>query len=120
MGDIEDNARLIAESIDRARAAGAQLVVLPEQAITGYPAEDLWLKPHFLDAVAPGARGARVARRERSVALVGFPERDAATLQLAGRAGRRRASGFYRKALLAQLQRLRRAPLLRARGLRRR
>ena len=65
--------------MDRSGAsAGAQLVVLPEQAITGYPAEDLWLKPHFLDASRRALEGLASHARE-IVALVGFPERDAAT-----------------------------------------
>ena len=50
VGDIEGNARLISEWISNARRRGAELVVFPEQTVTGYPAEDLWLKPHFLDA----------------------------------------------------------------------
>ncbi len=50
VGDIEWNSRLISEWIADARSRGAQIVVFPEQAVTGYPAEDLWLKLHFLDA----------------------------------------------------------------------
>ncbi len=99
VGDIEGNARLIAEAIDRARAAGAQLVVLPEQALTGYPAEDLWLKPHFLDAARRALEG--IASRAREiVALVGFPERDAATFNAAAVLADGAFRGSYRKVLL--------------------
>jgi NAD+ synthase (glutamine-hydrolysing) len=99
VGDIEGNARLIAEAIDRARAARAQLVVLPEQALTGYPAEDLWLKPHFLHA-ARQALGEIASRAREIVALVGFPERDAATYNAAAVLADGALQGSYRKVLL--------------------
>ena len=74
VGDLEGNERLLAGAIERARDAGAQLVVAPELAITGYPPEDLLLKEHFLrDARATLERLAGAARG--IVALVGFPER---------------------------------------------
>jgi NAD+ synthase (glutamine-hydrolysing) len=73
VGDIGGNERKIIEGIDGARRAGAQLVLLPELAITGYPPEDLLLKEHFLrDA---GAALGRVAANVHGVvAVVGFPE----------------------------------------------
>jgi NAD+ synthase (glutamine-hydrolysing) len=74
VGDIEGNVEKISEQIARAREAGAELVLFPELAVTGYPPEDLLLKEHFLlaatEAVAELAREA-----EGIVALVGFPER---------------------------------------------
>ena len=48
VGDLDGNARLIKDAIGRAKAAGADLVLLPEMAVTGYPPEDLLLKPGFL------------------------------------------------------------------------
>jgi NAD+ synthase (glutamine-hydrolysing) len=74
VGDLEGNAAVIARRIEEARDAGAELVLFPELAITGYPPEDLLLREHFL----AGAREAleSVARHaEGIVALVGFPER---------------------------------------------
>jgi NAD+ synthase (glutamine-hydrolysing) len=74
VGDIAGNERLIRERLAEAREAGAQIVLFPELAVTGYPPEDLLLKEHFLadaraavDRIAADARGI--------VALVGFPER---------------------------------------------
>jgi NAD+ synthase (glutamine-hydrolysing) len=73
VGDVEGNVRLIAESIESARDAGAQLVLLPELCVSGYPPEDLLLRRDFLDAVHDGlAEAASFA--EGIVALVGFPE----------------------------------------------
>jgi NAD+ synthase (glutamine-hydrolysing) len=74
MGDVEGNVRLISESIERARDGGAQLVLLPELCVSGYPPEDLVLRPDFLDAVRQGL-DAIAAEVEGTVALVGFPER---------------------------------------------
>jgi NAD+ synthase (glutamine-hydrolysing) len=50
VGDIDANTRKIGEWIGRARDAGVDLVVFPELCIPGYPAEDLYLKRHFVDA----------------------------------------------------------------------
>jgi NAD+ synthase (glutamine-hydrolysing) len=73
VGDIDGNAAKVAEWIGRARAEGAELVVFPELCVPGYPAEDLYLKRHFVEAnrraVEELARGV-----EEIVALVGFAE----------------------------------------------
>jgi NAD+ synthase (glutamine-hydrolysing) len=74
VGDLEGNAELISRRIDEAREAGAELVLFPELAITGYPPEDLLLREHFLSAAREALES--VARNsEGIVALVGFPER---------------------------------------------
>jgi NAD+ synthase (glutamine-hydrolysing) len=73
VGDLTGNARLIAEWIDRARNAGADLVVFPELCLPGYPAEDLYLKHHF--AAANVAELERLAQRAQGIAaIVGFAE----------------------------------------------
>src|SRR5438128_1422179 len=79
VGDLEGNRELILVRIEEARAAGADLVVLPELAVTGYPPEDLLLRPGFvraarasLDQIAAEIRGI--------VALVGVPLYDAGDL----------------------------------------
>jgi NAD+ synthase (glutamine-hydrolysing) len=74
VGDIDGNVRLIADSIDQARDAGAQLVLLAELCVSGYPPEDLMLRRDFLDAVRQGL-DAIAAEVDGIVALVGFPER---------------------------------------------
>jgi NAD+ synthase (glutamine-hydrolysing) len=99
VGDIQGNTRLISAWIAKAREAGAQLVVFPEQTVTGYPAEDLWLKPHFLDA-ARAAVDELASEVGAIVALVGFPERDAATHNSVAALANGQVRAVYRKVLL--------------------
>jgi len=74
VGDLEGNAEKIASYIERARDAGAELVLFPELALTGYPPEDLLLKEHFLLATQD-ALAELAAQVEGIIAVVGFPER---------------------------------------------
>jgi NAD+ synthase (glutamine-hydrolysing) len=67
VGDLEGNARLIVDWIGRARDQDADIVCFPELALTGYPPEDLVLKPAFvrdnlkqLDFVAKATAGIAV------------------------------------------------------------
>jgi len=48
VGDLDGNTAKILEHIERARSLGADLVAFPELAITGYPPQDLLLKPKFV------------------------------------------------------------------------
>ena len=49
VGDLDGNAQRIAEAAARATVEGADAIVLPELAITGYPPEDLVLRRAFVD-----------------------------------------------------------------------
>ncbi len=49
VGDLEGNTEKIIEYISLAKSKGANLVVFPELAITGYPPKDLLLKPSFIE-----------------------------------------------------------------------
>ena len=48
VGDLEGNARRILEACAVAHGQGRQLVVTPELALSGYPPEDLLLRPAFM------------------------------------------------------------------------
>ena len=50
LGDLAGNADLIARYVGAAQAEGAALVVFPEMVLTGYPVEDLALRPSFRSA----------------------------------------------------------------------
>jgi len=49
VGDFEGNAGKIEQMARQAAAAGAQVLLTPEMALTGYPAEDLLLRPVFVE-----------------------------------------------------------------------
>jgi NAD+ synthase (glutamine-hydrolysing) len=73
VGDIDGNAAKVAEWIGRARGEGAELAIFPELCIPGYPAEDLYLKRHFLAANQRAVE--ELASHARGItALVGFAE----------------------------------------------
>jgi NAD+ synthase (glutamine-hydrolysing) len=74
VGDVDGNAELISEAIGGARDAGAQLVLLPELCLSGYPPEDLLLRGDFLHAVRASLESL-AGEVSGIVALVGFPER---------------------------------------------
>ncbi len=71
VGRLEANAALAAEALARAEAAGADVAVLPELAITGYPPEDLVLRPGFV-AASRAALDRFASRTGACVAVVGF------------------------------------------------
>jgi len=50
VGDLTGNAALVLDYAQRAAAAGADLIAFPEMVITGYPVEDLALRPSFQQA----------------------------------------------------------------------
>ena len=74
VGDIAGNEALILDGLAAAGDAGAELVVFPELALSGYPPEDLLFKEHFLRDCERAL--ARIAGRVAGpVALLGVPER---------------------------------------------
>ena len=72
VGDLVGNRALVASSIESAKKSSAHIVVFPEMIVTGYPVEDLALRPSFqiasqeaLIEIAKGVHG-------DIVALVGY------------------------------------------------
>lgn len=49
VGDLKGNLEKAVGLVDDAKAAGADLLLFPELALTGYPPEDLLLRPGFLE-----------------------------------------------------------------------
>jgi NAD+ synthase (glutamine-hydrolysing) len=79
VGDLDGNRDRIVRQIAEARDAGAELVVFPELAITGYPPEDLLLRPAFISAAAAAAT--QVAQAATGiVALLGAPHAEGGRL----------------------------------------
>src|SRR3979409_956350 len=78
VGDFAGNAEKIRRAIDAGRAAGAKLIVTAEMALSGYPAEDLWLRDDFCDACT--AELMKLAPYCLDVAVVvGYPHREGRT-----------------------------------------
>jgi NAD+ synthase (glutamine-hydrolysing) len=96
VGDLEGNGRKVVEWTERAREAGADLVAFPELFLTGYPPEDLLLKPSFirdnlrqLEKVAKAARGIAV--------IVGFVDMEQDIYNAAAFAADGKVRGVYHK-----------------------
>ena len=99
VGDIDGNADRIAAALADAGEAGADVTLVPELAVSGYPPEDLLLRPAFaaacrraLDRVAAGVR--------RGVAVIGFPEWDGDCHNAAAIVAAGRVQAVYRKRFL--------------------
>ncbi|PKQ37271.1 MAG: NAD+ synthase [Actinobacteria bacterium HGW-Actinobacteria-1] len=74
VGDIDGNLALCLNAADQAAAAHADILLLPELALLGYPPEDLLAKPHFMERSMEAAE--TFARLTPCPALVGFAFRD--------------------------------------------
>lgn len=74
VGDIGGNAARIIQAMERAAEAQADVVAFPELALTGYPPEDLLLKPQFIDANLKALHDL-AAKAKDVVAIVGFVDR---------------------------------------------
>src|SRR5690606_12492711 len=74
VGDVAGNADRIAAAYRDAVAGGADLVAVGELALTGYPPEDLVLKPAFLEATT-AALGSLAGTAGDAALVVGFVER---------------------------------------------
>src|SRR5688572_26662852 len=99
VGDVDGNVERLTGAIAEATSVGADLVVLPELAVTGYPPEDLLLRPGFVRAAREAVD--EVARAcTDTVALVGAPafERDLANAAFVCAGGE--VAGIYRKHFL--------------------
>lgn len=74
VGDISTNTQKVRNAIESARKQGADIVCVPELAVTGYPPEDLLLHPQFIaDNIAATESLARFTKN--LVAIVGFVHR---------------------------------------------
>jgi NAD+ synthase (glutamine-hydrolysing) len=99
VGDLDGNAELVLSAYEQAEAAGCDLAVFPELALTGYPPEDLVLKPGFVaDNLATLAKVA--ARTGRCAAVVGFVDADRDLRNAAAICAGGEIVGRYHKRLL--------------------
>jgi len=100
VGDIDGNLSRLVEAASRAAESGAQILLAPELAITGYPPEDLLLKSSFLRATRR-ALESFAAEAPDVTAVIGFADSDAEILyNAAGVCHGGRVRAVYRKQLL--------------------
>ena len=99
VGDLDGNVERVLDAYDRRRTAGCDLAVFPELAVTGYPPEDLLLKPRLRRRQPPALD--KLAARDRScAAMVGFVDAGRDLYNAAAVCAGRPAAGVYRKRLL--------------------
>jgi len=99
VGDLDGNAERAAAAYEAAVRAGCDLVVFPELMVTGYPPEDLLLKPTFVAAAAETV--AKFAARTREcAAVIGFAEPGDFLYNSAAVCAGGEVVGVYRKQLL--------------------
>jgi NAD+ synthase (glutamine-hydrolysing) len=99
VGDLDGNRALILERLEWARAAGADLVLFPELAVTGYPPEDLLLRPGFIRAADRSLT--QIAAETRGLAaLVGVPHFDGDLYNACAVCAEGEVKSFYRKRFL--------------------
>src|SRR5947209_8921672 len=99
VGDLDGNVARVLSALDKAEAAGADVAVFPELAVTGYPPEDLLLKPGFV-ADNVGALEKLAARTGRCAAIVGFVDARRDLYNAAAVCAFGSIQGVYRKRLL--------------------
>jgi NAD+ synthase (glutamine-hydrolysing) len=100
VGDLDHNARRMIDAYTQALVDEPDLVVFPELAVTGYPPEDLLLRPAFVRQAAEALD--KIAARLGAVpAVIGFPEwTDDALYNAAALCADGRVVGVYRKHVL--------------------
>jgi NAD+ synthase (glutamine-hydrolysing) len=99
VGDLAGNRDKIVEALGQAQGAGADLVLFPELAVTGYPPEDLLLRPGFLRAAREALEEAAAAVTGL-VALVGTPWLDRDLSNACAVCADGEVRGVYRKQFL--------------------
>jgi NAD+ synthase (glutamine-hydrolysing) len=99
VGDLRGNLAKLIDAYDRAEAAGCDIVAFPELSTTGYPPEDLVLKPGFV-AENLGVLDEFAAHTSRCAAVVGFVDQDRDLYNAAAVCAGGRIVGRYHKRLL--------------------
>lgn len=99
VGDVDGNANKIVAAIVQAEAEGVEVIAFPELALTGYPPEDLLLKPSFINKNLEGLRRIAEAVGD-TVAVVGFVDRRDDIYNAAAILHRGQLVGVYHKQFL--------------------
>jgi NAD+ synthase (glutamine-hydrolysing) len=96
VGDLSGNTEKIIKFIDEARSLGVDLLTFPELAITGYPPEDLLLKPQFVKQNKESLN--EIIEHSSGIAIVvGFVDSDADIYNAAAVLYNKNLVGVYHK-----------------------
>lgn len=96
VGDLEGNFSKIVNYIKQAKKMGADIIAFPELALTGYPPEDLLLKPEFIDDNL--AMLSRLLPFTEDISIVvGFVDKDDDIYNAAAVLNNQRIAGVYHK-----------------------
>jgi len=100
VGDLEGNAKKITDYLAMAEGLGADIISFPELSVTGYPPEDLLLKPKFVEDNLKQLR--RISGRVKdTAAIVGFVDRKGGRIYNAAAViYKGKTRGIYHKMLL--------------------
>lgn len=100
VGDIEGNADKIIDYAHRAKEAGADLAVFPELALTGYPPEDLLLRPGLYHRIETALQNICTAVQDIAIVL-GYPRMvDDVVFNMAGTIRGGKVEAEYKKQCL--------------------
>jgi NAD+ synthase (glutamine-hydrolysing) len=96
VGDLSGNTKKIMQSIDEAKSLGVDLLTFPELTVTGYPPEDLLLKPQFIKQNRESLN--KIIERSSDIALVvGFVDSDGDIYNAAAVLYNKKLVGVYHK-----------------------
>jgi len=96
VGDLSGNTKKIMQSIDQAKSLGVDLLTFPELAITGYPPEDLLLKPQFIKQNRESLNKI-IEHTSGIVVVVGFVDSDGDIYNAAAVIYNKKLVGVYHK-----------------------
>lgn len=99
VGDLQGNVDKIIEALASATRAGADVAIFPELAITGYPPEDLLLKPAFLVGNLEALERVAAATTD-CAAVIGYVDRGLDIYNAAAVCHDGRVLGTYQKRVL--------------------
>ncbi|GAB4372815.1 MAG: NAD+ synthase [Calditrichia bacterium] len=99
VGDFEGNYQKLVRYIQKARKIGADLIAFPELALTGYPPEDLLLKPEFIEDNLHYLHKL-LDLSENITIIVGFVDREDDIFNAAAILHKKKIAGIYHKIFL--------------------
>jgi NAD+ synthase (glutamine-hydrolysing) len=96
VGDLEGNTKKVIQYLDKAKKMGVELICFPELSITGYPPEDLLLKPQFIEDNLKALKRI-ISKTEGLTAVVGFVDRNGEACNAAAIIHSKKLAGVYHK-----------------------